>query len=366
MLTYALAPLSALLLSAALIAGFERIAIPAGLVDRPTARKVHIGNVPVVGGLAMFLAFLAVGLPAGAVPGGHWELAAALAVLVGLGVIDDRIDLGARTKLAVQIFAALLMTAPNRHVLDLGFLFPGLPGFALALAWPVSVVFIVGLINAFNMIDGLDGLAGGLAASALGWLAFIAGAQDRPGECLTLLILLAATLGFLAFNMRHPWCGRARVFMGDAGSMMLGAAIAYFIIVLGEPGPATPGHHWPFLLWLAAIPVIDTASLIVRRLLAGRSPFSADRWHLHHLLLAQGLSVPAICLLLVGLSVLMGAIGVAGPGLNLPALGMLVALVVPAAVHTAFVTREAWIGALHHGRPVRAAAVPSAPVSERK
>src|SRR5690606_9437217 len=95
---------------------------------------------------------------------------------------------------------------------------------------PFSVLLVVGLINAFNMADGLDGLAGGLAVSALLWLGLATTFSGLDGDLWLILLMMFAALGFLIFNMRSPWRERASVFMGDAGSMMLGAGIAYFII----------------------------------------------------------------------------------------------------------------------------------------
>jgi UDP-GlcNAc:undecaprenyl-phosphate GlcNAc-1-phosphate transferase len=331
--------MSAFLLAIVCIVSLEKIAGPMGLVDRPSGRKAHVGQVPVVGGLAIFLGILFAILSLGGAALERWDLIAGLFVLVVTGVFDDRFDLHPLRKMAAQVFAAGMLILPHDLTLELGALTIA-PSAALSpLALPVTIVFVVGVINAFNMIDGLDGLAGGIAASAFAWLALVAAMAGRDGDLAVLLIFLSATLGFLIFNMRHPWCRKARVFMGDSGSMMLGAAIAYFILAESGSRTAPYAAHWPALLWLVALPCIDTGSLIVRRLRAGRNPMGADRWHLHHLLLDSGLSVSATTGWMVAISAVMGGIGVAGLLLGVPDVIMIAGLILPLVAHTAFVLR---------------------------
>jgi UDP-GlcNAc:undecaprenyl-phosphate GlcNAc-1-phosphate transferase len=203
------------------------------------------------------------------------------------------------------------------------------------LVFSITVLFMVGLTNAFNMIDGLDGLAGGTAGSALFWLALIAAFLDRGAAVAQLFLLLAVVLGFLTFNMRHRWRPRALVFMGDAGSTMLGAAIAYFIIGLSSGQQATV--PFPILLWVCVIPVVDTLSLMARRLHAGRSPFSPDRWHLHHLLLERGLTHTAAAGVVVGLSIVFGAVAYVGTVLAVSDQLLTIGLLLPVAIHSLFV-----------------------------
>src|SRR6202011_6049728 len=207
-------------------------------------------------------------------------------MLVLIGLIDDMLALGPWTKLAGQIAAAVMMTLPGNHLIGtstlLGAAVADLPQMEVAL----TILFVVGVINAFNMIDGLDGVAGGAAATALLSLAIVAWFTGMTGPLVHLLLLLSAVLGFLVFNLRHPWRGRASVFMGDAGSMMLGGAIAFYAIDLAVgPGRAAP---LPALLWFFALPVFDTLILIVRRLAVGSNPLRGDRRHLHHSLLNAG------------------------------------------------------------------------------
>jgi UDP-GlcNAc:undecaprenyl-phosphate GlcNAc-1-phosphate transferase len=197
----------------------------------------------------------------------------------------------------------------------------------------VAVLFVVGLINSWNMIDGVDGLAGGGAAVALFWLAVIASLKGAGELVLPIVVLLAAVCGFLVFNMRSPWVARAKIFLGDAGSTALGAAIAYLVITLSIRGNIA----FSVLLWIVIIPVLDTLSLIVRRLHAGRSPLAADRWHLHHLLLDRSVSPAMTTIIIIAASAICGGIGCISIVTGASNFTMTLALVVPLVAHSAFV-----------------------------
>jgi UDP-GlcNAc:undecaprenyl-phosphate GlcNAc-1-phosphate transferase len=337
----------AFLLSVVMVEALRRLSPALGLLDRPSARKAHVGLVPVSGGLAMFgvyAALLAGWVAQASIPVAEASgLVLALVLLVAVGVFDDRYELRPTTRLACQAFAAIVLCfsgmagSGGPMVLPLEFI--GAPHW---LALLISIVFVVGCVNAFNMADGLDGLAGGLAATALACIAIAAMLLERPLVLEMSLLLLAVVLGFLVFNMRNPWRRSASVFMGDAGSMMLGCAVAAFVVSLSSTGaviPATtPGPDlFPSLLWLVALPVIDTLSLMVRRPWSGHSPMAADRRHLHHLLIDRGHSPASAALLLVALAAALGAVGLVGVFARLPAELMAVGLLGPALMHCAFV-----------------------------
>jgi len=333
--------LNGFLLAVVLVVWMQRIAPRLGFVDHPTARKAHEGAVPVCGGLAMFAAYVigtCVLEPSLQAP---WSFIGGLAILVAVGAVDDRLNLRPLWRLMTQGLAALVMTGLDGHAIgNFGSAFLGVQEGAAdplvsALAFCVTVLFLVGLTNAFNMIDGLDGLAGGAAASALFWLALMASFLGHGAAVAQLFLLLAVVLGFLTFNMRHRWRPRALVFMGDAGSTMLGAAIAYFII--GLSSGAQPTIPFPVLLWVCIVPMVDTLSLMARRMHAGRSPFSPDRWHLHHLLLERGLTHAAATGVIVGLSILFGAIAYVGTVFAVSDQLLAIGLLLPVAIHSLFV-----------------------------
>jgi len=324
---YTMHLLNAYLLAIVLILAFNPIAARLGLLDRPGPRKVHDHVVPVTGGIAIFGGFLFPVMHLELPIAIRWSLIAGLSGLIALGVADDLLDLRPWTKLAGQLAVALAMVLPGgdligpRELLGLGHLRAPLLDVA------VTTLFVAGLVNAFNMLDGIDGLAGGAAAAVLGWLAVAAALSGMTGTLMHILLLFAAVLGFLTFNARHPWRRTASVFMGDAGSMMLGAAIAFFLLDLsvGSKSPAP----LPALLWLVALPAFDMVILIARRLGSGQSPMRGDRRHVHHFLLRAGLSSQAATSVLVTACALYGGIGVAGWYSAVPDRLMLSALVVP-------------------------------------
>lgn len=199
----------------------------------------------------------------------------------------------------------------------------------------MTIFAVVGFINAINMIDGLDGLAGSISLVALAWFGVAAVALGLSGETLLVLILGCVLLGFLVFNFRHAWRPRAAVFLGDAGSMMLGLSLAFIAIDLSQQ--PTVQLSPIAVLWIFALPAIDTLSLLVRRAMSGKGALSSDREHFHDLLHNAGLGVTATVLLMAGISALLGGIGIAGWLLGVPNEIMLLALAAPTLLHTWFV-----------------------------
>lgn len=283
------------------------------LYDRPAGRKDHAVPTPVTGGLAMAAAAaVAAVLWAGqAPPPSLLAFAAASAVLVAVGLWDDRHDLRWYWRILAQAVAALIMIYGGQvRVEQLGPLF-GLPSLTLGfLSVPFTVFATVGLINAMNMIDGADGLAGLLGLAALVMLAAAAVYAGNLGLAQRVAVLCGALAGFLLWNLRFPWRPRARIFMGNAGSGFLGLVIAWVAFRLTQ----NPGHPVnPVLaLWLVPVPVMDTLVLIVRRLQEGRSPFAAGRDHIHHLMQDAGFGATRAAVWLTVFSLLCGlAAGVA-------------------------------------------------------
>lgn len=277
----------ALLVAMALVPWLVRAAHRLALVDAPGERKVHVLPIPRVGGLAMAagvvaaLAAAAMATPAALLgPTERAFLAGALVLLVA-GVVDDRYDLDYRYKLLGQLVAAAIAVAGG--VLITGLTLQGRVELPFAASVVLTVAFLVGVTNAINLSDGLDGLAGGLVVLCLSAVALFAHHAGREPTLVLALAFLGAVLGFLRHNT-HP----AIVFMGDAGSQVLGYAVAALCVLATQQESTTFSAALPLLL--LGIPVLDTASVIVRRLAAGRSPFAADRNHLHHRLLALGLS----------------------------------------------------------------------------
>jgi UDP-GlcNAc:undecaprenyl-phosphate GlcNAc-1-phosphate transferase len=278
------------LLSVLLTLAMQKYAGRIGLVDVPTARKNHEGQVPLAGG-GLFVAFAIAAVLLERQPAGFAGFLTGLTLLVLLGIVDDLIDLSAPIKLVAQIVCVGLMILPgNVLVWNVGAILHDRPLLLLQWAVPATIIVVVGLINAVNMMDGADGLIGSVSLAALLWLATAAVMIGLYPELLITLTLGCCVLGFLTFNLRHRWRSCASVFLGDAGSMMLGAILAFLAIKLSQQDNR-PSLSPVATLWIGALPIIDTASLILRRLAVGQSPLASDRRHLHHLMLQAGLSV---------------------------------------------------------------------------
>lgn len=303
-------PLLALTLSSLAILAMRRHALAWGLADLPGGRKEHQGVIPLIGGLGVFIGFLLVQPLLGIAMAGWLPFYVGLVGLLVCGVVDDARVIRSTDKLGIQLTVAALMVVSGGQSLDYLGTFPLLGEIHLGwwLAMPFTILAVTGLINAINMMDGVDGLAGSSALSMLAWLAFVAALQGQL-ELLAMIVTLGASLvGFLLFNLRHPWRRSASVFMGDAGSMALGFAIAWFVVALSQSDTAlvSPVAY----AWLLALPVMDTLSLMVRRMRQGRSPFAPDRDHLHHLFLRARFTpgqTTMILMLMVGAS---GGVGV--------------------------------------------------------
>lgn len=287
----ALGFLAAFFLTAVLIRAFMRRAPHWGLVAVPDSRRLHDGAIPVVGGLAMGLAFLFAWL---AMRGGQsqpyeWALPAAVALTLFGGVLDDRIELRARTKFAFQIGAAALLALGGETLLThLGHLMSG-DLFTLG-RWslPLTIFAIVGVMNAVNMADGLDGLAATYVLAASVGFGAAAAAGGDSGMFSAVCLAIGVAAGFLVFNARLPGRGPAPVYMGDTGSLLLGLLLAWFAIGLAMD--QRPSIAPITAVWIIGLPIADTVTILIRRALRGKSPFAGDREHLHHILMALGLS----------------------------------------------------------------------------
>ncbi len=270
----------AMVVTMACLPVLARIAVKWLFVDHPAARKVHMTPIPRIGGLAMSAGVLtAAGIAIALRTADIWFLSAA-AVLVVFGAIDDRFDLDYRVKLLGQLFAVGLAMSGGHVVVQTITLSERLT----LPAWvslPMTAFFLVGVTNAINLADGLDGLAGGTTFLCLCAIALLSSVADQGTTTVMALAFAGAVLGFLRFNT-YP----ASVFMGDAGSQLLGFSIGVLSIratqnTMSQISTATP-------ILLLAIPILDTLSVMVQRIGEGRSPFSADKNHIHHKLLALG------------------------------------------------------------------------------
>lgn len=294
----------------ALVPGVKRLAHAVGAVDAPGGRRVHVKITPRMGGIAIFFAYaLALGLTVG-LGWFPWHITAhkpaGLAMILGggaflmlVGAVDDAKALGAKKKLAAQTLAAVTAWYAGARIERMDF--PGLEPwvFPAALSLVLTVGWILAFVNAINLIDGLDGLAGGVvffAALTNSVVAFLTG--NAMAGFLN-AALGGAVLGFLFYNF-NP----ASIFMGDAGSMFLGYVLGTTSLLTGRQKESTIVSLLVPIIALG-LPLADTIFAMVRRFLARRPIFSADRGHIHHRLLDLGLTHRRAVLILYGATILL-------------------------------------------------------------
>lgn len=308
-MTGAAALLAAFLVSAALLLVLRPVAANLGLIDKPGGRKNHRGDVPVVGGIAIFAGVVIAAVGGEGVGHNGAMLLSVSAFMVFLGAVDDRFNLPPRARLFAHVVAAIaLVYGTGYSVPSLG----DLAGFgALHLGYfgvPFTIIATVALINAFNMLDGLDGLAGSVGAVAFGAVGLIALQQGVPSVLLISASMLGAILAFLLFNLPLHFNRSMRTFMGDAGSTLLGFVLAGMALAVVQPtGPAIAPVT---ILWLMPIPIFELFTSTARRLISGLPPTQADNGHFHHKLADAGFSVRAICVLYLFLSLISAVVGV--------------------------------------------------------
>nr|WP_240141414.1 MraY family glycosyltransferase [Nitrosomonas sp. HPC101] len=238
--------------------------------------------------------------------------------IFAVGFADDILQLHYKIRLAVQTIVGLIMALVSGVVLtDLGHILPGGGVLSLgAFAIPVTLFATIGGINALNMIDGMDGLSGSVTLTSLVLLGSTAlVVNDSPGIIIT-TALSGGIVGFLFFNLRHKLQPRAKVFLGDNGSMLLGFLVVWLLIDLsqGENRAITPVTA----LWLFSVPLMDTISIMLRRIWQHKSPFEPDHNHFHHILLNAGYRVNDAVFTIVSIHLLFGVIGLTGLYLGIP------------------------------------------------
>ena len=294
-----------------------RLGERAKLMDQPSERKIHVRAIPRLGGVGVGLSLTATLGIAVVIDAHGWStprpdpqsllpIVAGAVLVFAVGLWDDVSPVPPLRKLAVQLVAAGIVVGSN--ILITRFTLMG-ETYALGVfAFPFTVLWIVLITNAFNLMDGLDGLAGGLVVIAASACAAVLIARGEQPAALMLVALTGATAGFLIYNF-YP----ARIFLGDSGSLLAGFLLAVTAIIGRQKGATTLATAVPLLIF--ALPLLDTGASVVRRLASGggtpdwSSPsrafarvFAADRNHIHHRLIAFGLSHRSAVLLLYVLS----------------------------------------------------------------
>jgi len=302
-----------------------RLAPAIGLLDAPCDRKQHHGHIPLVGGIAIFIASVVGALLWGdsnqtivTVNGNEalWVFMSGGAMLVVTGALDDRYGLGVFLRILSECAAALILVEGlDLRVNGLGNLFgTGAITLPPAIAYPFTVIAIFGVINAFNMLDGIDGLLAGLVLLTL--LTFHLYTGNNPG--FLSLFISASLLAFLVSNLQlTPLMPKS--FLGDAGSKLLGFIMVSFILAAASQqvggkkliDPATA-------LYLIGLPLFDMVFTSLKRVTKGRSPFAPDRSHIHHLLQSLGFSNRRTVSIILSISAAISLLGLILKAANVP------------------------------------------------
>ncbi|MFT9599851.1 glycosyltransferase family 4 protein [Mesobacillus sp.] len=267
-----------------------------GATDKPNHRKVHAKVMPRLGGLAIFLGVVAGFFAAGLHDEKLTGISIGAVLIIILGILDDKYELSAKVKLAGQIAAAGIVVSTG---LTIDFIsIPFMAKFNLGIwAIPVTIFWIVAITNAINLIDGLDGLAAGISSIGIATIAFMAGMAGKELILALALILLGSTIAFLFYNF-HP----AKIFMGDTGALFLG----YSIGILSLLGLYKSVTLFSFIvpIIILGVPIFDTTYAIIRRVVNKKPIGAPDKSHLHHRILAIGLSHRNTVLVIYALGIL--------------------------------------------------------------
>lgn len=293
--------IAATLVAIVLVVALRPLAIWLKLVDAPDERKQHLGEVPLIGGPVIWLIVVAAGFfdPSG------FPIAITLAglALVILGMLDDRRPISPWFRLFCHLtISVVLVLRQDIHLHDIG-MFAEIYD-TPELAWlhsALAIFAIIVAINAFNFIDGIDGLSASMALMAITHLNLtfnLMGVEQGPSVLFNSVVFIGALSGFLLFNLQ-VFNGR-KIFLGDSGSMFIGMVIAISLLTVSQTNGASNAPIPAALcLWMIAIPLTDMTTIVIRRILNGRSPMAPDRTHLHHILMSAGFSARRTLLVMI-------------------------------------------------------------------
>ena len=303
LITIILAMLSSAVLSFVFTPLVKKLAQRFGFIDVPKdERRVHKKPIPTIGGLAIFGGFVIVTLCSVQLDRKLMGILAGGLIIVVMGLIDDKYDLNAKLKLVIQICAVLIPISQGCMIRYISHPFTFLGSTYIPLGYfsiPVTLIWIVAIINAVNFIDGLDGLSVGICSISSFCMLIIAIMMGQGNEGLIIAALLGACLGFLPYNF-NP----ASIFMGDTGATFLGYILAcmsvtglfklYTVISFAVP------------IFVLGVPLVDICFAFVRRLWHHVSPMHADRSHIHHRLIDSGFNQRQSVLILYAVASLLG------------------------------------------------------------
>ena len=304
-----------------------------GLVDTPNLRKQHEGNIPLVGGIAVFFSLILYFFHSPDMIEFTGLFLACIASLVTLGVLDDRFDMPVVPRLLVQIGITFLVISQTNMQLDYAGNILGMGEVYFGDFAPIiTVLAVIGAINAFNMVDGIDGLLGGLAIITFISMAIILNLHALHNLAFVCLVVVAALAPYVLFNL-GVFGHKRKIFMGDAGSMMIGFVVIWFLLTMTQPD-ASATMRPVTALWLVALPLMDMTAIMLRRIKRGQSPFTPDRDHLHHICLNAGISKTGTLFVICAIASVFSGFGIIGEYFRLPEPFMFISFLVLFAVYT--------------------------------
>lgn len=300
------------------------VSIAKRLFDRPNGRKIHNGIIPRLGGFAFLpVIILTLGLML-VIPSAYsLEIAilgspdfivslpdiivliSAMMIMFLTGLYDDLLGVKYWVKFLAQLLAAILLVEAGDYILNYNHLL-GISETTVAMGKIISAFLIIYVVNALNLIDGIDGLAAGISVVALGYYGMILYMEHLFLFALLSWVAGASVAVFWVFNVFGSKKNHTKIFMGDIGSLSLGLFIAFMMIIVAKDGRgASAWGIQPMVLALCplVIPLFDVIRVFCVRIMNGKSPFMPDKNHIHHLMLAAGLSMKAVMVVLIVLQV---------------------------------------------------------------
>lgn len=286
----------------------RKIAKRVGLVDKPNFRKRHQGLIPLVGGISVFAGIcFTFGIADYYIPHAVLYLLCA-GILVFVGALDDRYDISVKIRAMIQALVAIVMMSVGKlYLSSLGYIFGTWEMVLGPFGYLLTLFAVWAAINAFNMVDGIDGLLGGLSCVSFSAIGIILWFDGQISLAMWCFAMIAAILPYIMLNLGILG-RRYKVFMGDAGSTFIGFTLIWILLetTQGKTHPISPVTA----LWIIAIPLMDMVAIMYRRLRKGMSPFSADRQHIHHLIMRAGFTSRQAFVLITLAAALLASVGV--------------------------------------------------------
>lgn len=292
------------------------LAVKLNFVDSPNERKSHNGHVPLIGGICTLLGVWLISMMStniDVIPL-QFEYTLIASILVLVGLIDDKLDISAVSRLCViATISVWLVEVEGISLNYLGNIFNTGDVYLNSLSLLFTSVAVIGCITAFNMVDGIDGLLGVLASVSIGSLGLLFWMSGHTQVSQFCFLFITAMLPYVCFNLGLRMKSKYKVFMGDSGSFLVGFTVIWLLVFATQETNSLPSSSMQPVtaLWIIAVPLMDMALVMIRRLIKGQSPFKADRTHIHHILIAYGVSARMTLCAISFNSIVIAAVGIA-------------------------------------------------------